>query len=158
IVELVRSWGFTATCCVNGARHWQLHYNTCFAGADVLVLLNSGPWRDSINISLVRVTRGLRVRDWPEQPPSNAEEFAQLIKTAQKYVDPLSPEAFGLKLSPPKTVKIDDSLRMVRSGPPTPTFEAAWQANPRKLKAAGYSFKEFRGRLQVSFWQDPPEG
>jgi hypothetical protein len=54
-------------------------------------------------------------------------------------------------------VKTDWGPRTVRSGPPTPAFEAAWQTNSRQLKAAGYSFKEFRGRLQVSFWQDLAE-
>jgi hypothetical protein len=112
---------------------------------------------------ILSTARQLRIMEIPpEQPPDSAEEFARLIETAQKYVDPLSPEAFGLKLKSPRKVQIKNGPRRgqwstVSSGKVTDKFKAAWQIRSEQLKAAGYRYEEYRGRWQVSYFQDLPE-
>jgi hypothetical protein len=72
-----------------------------------------------------------------------------------------SPEAFGLKLGPPRiiTKNMKYGPRMVRSGPATPDFMKAWQTNNYVMKQAGFDYKPNKkiGKMEVSFWQDPPE-
>jgi hypothetical protein len=126
-------------------------------------------WRAKLIVSLTRrllmlsTARQLRIMEIPpEQPPVSAEEFARLIETAQKYVDPLSPEAFGLALKSPRKVQIKHGPRRgqwstVSSGKATDKFEAAWQIYSGPLKAAGYRYEEYRGRWRVSYFQDLPE-
>jgi hypothetical protein len=141
-VELLRSWGFAATCCPGGMKYWRPEYNDFLKDANVVLV----DWSESIAEDRTKlivadwglIARQVRILEWPEQAINSAEEFAQLAKTAQTY-DPLSPEALGLTLSSPQDEDTPYGKFTVRSGSDTPQFWDAWNANRHAMKAAGWT-------------------
>jgi hypothetical protein len=82
-------------------------------------------------------------------------------KTAAHARSLTAPETFGLKLGPPRiiTKNMKYGPRMVRSAEPTEAFKEAWQTNNYVMKRAGYNYSlnKRTGKMEVAFWQDPPE-
>ena len=100
-VDLIRSFGFPATCCAGGAKKWRPEYNVFLQGANIVLL----PDNDSsgrahaelIAESLASSARRIRILELPNLPEKgdvvdwhaaggSAEEFARLVAAAPDYV------------------------------------------------------------------------
>jgi hypothetical protein len=158
-VELLRSWGFAATCCPGGMEWWRPEYNDFLKDANaVLVDCAESIAEDRTKLIVADwglIARQVRILEWPEQAINSAEEFAQLAKTAQTY-DPFSPEALGLTLSSPQDEDNGYGKFTVRTGAPTDQFWDAWNANRHAMKAAGWTPRkdDTTGQWTIKFSQE----
>jgi hypothetical protein len=86
-VELLRSWGFAATCCPGGMKWWRPEYNDFLKDANAVLVDSAESIAEDRTKLIVAdwglIARQVRILELPEQGASSAEEFAQLIKTAQ---------------------------------------------------------------------------
>jgi hypothetical protein len=122
MADSIRNLGFPATCFVKGV--CLPRYEAYFKNADVVLITR---FYVEPAKRLAPITYKLRITPPPETINSK-EEFARLVAAATVYA--AQPEAFGLKLSPPKVLPTKrGDKRMVRSGPPTKAFEDAWRAS-----------------------------
>lgn len=112
--ETVRAWGFTATTNAGGAKYWSESFDDDLAGASVVILPDNddaGRQRAMLRgASLIGKAKSVRVLDlskhWPEMPEKGdvtdwkeraggtAEQFAKLIKSAERW-EPKRTRAFG---------------------------------------------------------------
>ena len=46
-VDLIRSFGFPATCCAGGAKKWSPEHSVYSEGADVVLLPDNDPWGEN---------------------------------------------------------------------------------------------------------------
>jgi hypothetical protein len=144
--DLIRSMGLPATCVA--LDWWQARHFPPFAEADVVLVRPDNIRRERLARKLSGVVRRLRVLEKLPEKLNGAEELTHVAEAAPEYD---CRRAFSLKLGawhePPKTPG-----RKVCSGPPTPTFEAAWEANSEAMDALGYEYEKFRDEMQVSLW------
>ena len=137
-VDLLRSLGFAATCCAEGANKWRLEHTTFLQGADVVILPDNDPagheHGDAIARSLAPVARRLRVLDLPNLPEKGdiidwhaaggtAEELERLLAAAPEYApdesadpQPLmralpSPEPFPIAALEPNLARAACAIR-----------------------------------------------
>jgi hypothetical protein len=127
-VNLIRSFGFPATCCAGGAKKWLLEHSAFFKGADVVLLPdNDAAGRDHVKLIVesLRAAGARRIRilelpnlgekgdviDW-HAAGSNAEEFARLVAAAPDYVSDVSdkdaePQPLMRPLPPPEPFPLE---------------------------------------------------
>jgi hypothetical protein len=99
-VELIRGFGFPATCCAGGAKKWRPEHSVYLKGADVVLLRDNDPVErehmELIAKSLAPIAR-LRILGLPNLPEKgdvldwheaggSAEEFARLLAAAPDYM------------------------------------------------------------------------
>jgi hypothetical protein len=99
-VELIRGFGFPATCCAGGAKKWRPEHSVYLKGADVVLLRDNDPVErehmELIAKSLAPIAR-LRILELPNLPEKgdvvdwheaggSAEEFARLLAAAPDYM------------------------------------------------------------------------
>src|SRR5262245_16201514 len=100
-VDLIRDFGFPATCCAGGANKWQPDHSAFLQGADVVLLPDSDPVGlehvEAIAESLAASAKRIRILKLPGLPEKGdvvdwhaaggtAEEFARLLEAAPDYV------------------------------------------------------------------------
>jgi hypothetical protein len=146
--DLIHKLDFPATCFA--ASIWLPVYEQYFRNADVVIMARF--WVERIGSGLAPAARKVRIVPPPETIGS-ADELARLVETATLYT--AQPECFKLELGRPRIVNTRYGKRAVRHGPPTQAFKDAWKASNEGI--VNYSFEEYHGRLQVSYWRDLPE-
>ena len=120
-VDLIRSFGFPATCCAGGAKKWRPEHSVFLKGADVVLLPDNDPvGREHVTAiaeSLSSSARRIRVLELPNLPEKgdvvdwhaaggSAEEFASLIAAAPDHVpdESAGPQPLDAAASTPRAV------------------------------------------------------
>jgi hypothetical protein len=100
-VDLIRSFGFPATCCAGGANKWLPQHDALLKGADVVLMPDNDPVGrehvEAIAESLASSAKRIRILKLPGLPEKGdvvdwhaaggtAEEFARLLEAAPDYV------------------------------------------------------------------------
>jgi hypothetical protein len=123
-VDLIRSFGFPATCCAGGAKKWRPEHSVYLKGADVVLLPdNDSAGHDHVEAiaeSLFPSARRIRVLELPNLPEKgdvvdwhaaggSAEEFARLIAAAPDYVpeEAAGPQPLMRPLPPPEPFPLE---------------------------------------------------
>ena len=123
-VDLIRGFGFPATCCAGGAKKWRPEHSEYLKAADVVLL----PDNDSsghahaelIAESLASSARRIRILELPNLPEKGdvvdwhaaggaAEEFARLVAAAPDYVpdEAAGPQPLMRPLPPPEPFPLE---------------------------------------------------
>src|SRR5262249_33974668 len=126
-VDLIRSFGFSATCCAGGAKKWGPAHTAFLQRADVVLLPDNDPVGrkhvEAIAQSLAPIARRLRILELPNLPEKGdvvdwhaaggtAEEFARLVAAAADYVPDEADAAAGPQplmrpLPPPESFPLE---------------------------------------------------
>jgi hypothetical protein len=124
-VDLIRSFGFPATCCAGGAKKWLPEHSAFFEGADVVLLPDNDPAghghveliAEGLLASGARRIRILKLPNLPEKGDvvdwhkagGSAEEFARLVDAALEYVpdEAAGPQPLMRPLPPPEPFPLE---------------------------------------------------
>ncbi len=123
-VDLIRGFGFPATCCAGGAKKWRPEHSVYLKGADVVLLPdNDLVGREHVTAiaeSLSSSARRIRVLELPDLPEKgdvvdwhavgrSAEEFARLIAAAPDHVpdESAGPQPLMRPLPPPEPFPLE---------------------------------------------------
>jgi Protein of unknown function (DUF3987) len=124
-VDLIRSFGFPATCCAGGANKWKHEHSAYLKGADVVLLPDNDPvGREHITAIAENLlfwgVRQIRILELPNLPEKgdvvdwhaasgSAEEFARLVAAAPVYVpdEAAGPEPLMRPLPPPEPFPLE---------------------------------------------------
>jgi hypothetical protein len=123
-VDLIRGFGFPATCCAGGAKKWRPEHSVYLKGADVVLLPDNDPvGREHVTAtaeSLSSSARRIRVLELPNLPEKgdvvdwhaaggSAEKFASLIAAAPDYVpdEVAGPQPLMRPLPPPEPFPLE---------------------------------------------------
>ena len=123
-VDLIRGFGFPATCCAGGAKKWRPEHSVYLKGADVVLLPDNDPaGREHVTAiaeSLSSSARRIRILELPNLPEKgdvvdwhaaggSAEEFARLVAAAPDYVpdEAAGPQPLMRPLPPPEPFPLE---------------------------------------------------
>ena len=123
-VDLIRGFGFPATCCAGGAKKWSPSTSAFLKGADVVLLPDNDPVGrehvEAIAESLASSARRIRILELPNLPEKgdvvdwhaaggSAEEFARLVAAAPDYVpdEAAGPQPLMRPLPPPEPFPLE---------------------------------------------------
>jgi hypothetical protein len=118
-VDLIRSFGFPATCCSGGAGKWRAEHSAFLKGADIVLLAdNDQAGRDHIELiaaSLAPSAKRIRICQLPGLPEKgdvidwhkaggSKEDFARLVGEAPNYTpdESTGPQPLMRPLPPPE--------------------------------------------------------
>src|SRR6516164_268412 len=121
-VDLIRSFGFPATCCASGAKKWRPVHSAFLKGADVVLLPDNDPVgrehgtaiAESLNARRIRILELPKlsekgdVVDW-HAAGGTAEEFVRLVSAAPDYVpdEAAGPQPLMRPLPPPEPFPLE---------------------------------------------------
>ena len=121
-VDLIRSFGFPATCCAGGANKWSYEHSAFLQNADVVLLPDNDPVgrehvmaiAESLNARRIRIlelpnlSEKGDVVDW-HAAGGTAEEFARLVSAAPDYVpdEAAGPQPLMRPLPPPEPFPLE---------------------------------------------------
>ena len=121
-VDLIRSFGFPATCCAGGANKWSYEHSAFLQNADVVLLPDNDPVgrehitaiAESLNARRIRIlelpnlSEKGDVVDW-HAAGGSAEEFACLVAAAPDYVpdEAAGPQPLMRPLPPPEPFPLE---------------------------------------------------
>ena len=131
-VDLIRGFGFPATCCAGGAKKWRPEHSVYLKGADVVLLPDNDPVGreehiEAIAESLAPIARRIHVLELPNLPEKgdvvdwhaaggSAEKFATLIAAALDHVpdESAGPQPLMRPLPPPEPFPLRSAGTSIR--------------------------------------------
>jgi Protein of unknown function (DUF3987) len=121
-VDLIRSFGFPATCCAGGANKWSYEHSAFLQNADVVLLPDNDPVGREHVMAIAESLNARRIRilelpnlaekgdvvDW-HAAGGTGEEFARLVSAAPGYVpdEAAGPQPLMRPLPPPEPFPLE---------------------------------------------------